>query len=143
MEALNRVAPHAHWLLRLGLAGIFLYHGLVKFPMLEMMAEMMDFPVWMVAMLAVAETLGGVFILVGGFGFDWMTRAAGAIFAIVMIGAIVLVHLEHGWNSVTVMPDDPQMGMQQQFMYLMAGLYFLIAGNRVPPTAAPAASTPM
>jgi putative oxidoreductase len=140
MAAFSGIAPHAHWLLRLGLAGVFLYHGIIKFPMLDMLAEMMGFPVFMVALLAVAETLGGIFILVGGFGFDWMTRAAGAIFTVVMIGAIVLVHAQHGWNSVTLNPDDPQMGMMQNVMYLMAALYFLIAGNGRPATTTPAAA---
>lgn len=51
METLDRIAPHAHWLLRFSLASVFLYHGITKFPMLGMLAYMMGMPVAMVGML--------------------------------------------------------------------------------------------
>jgi len=33
MNALNKFSGYGHWLVRLSLAGTFLYHGFIKFPM--------------------------------------------------------------------------------------------------------------
>ncbi len=129
MNALNNLAPHAHWLLRIGLASVFLYHGPGKFADLEGTAAQMSMPVFMVAMLAVAESLGGLLILAGGVMKDWMTRVAGLIFAVVMVGAIFLVHLPNGWDSIG------KMGMEFQFTLLMTSLFFLIKGNSAGGTA--------
>lgn len=126
MNALKSLAPHAHWLLRIGLASVFLYHGPGKFADLEGLAAQMSMPVFMVALLAVMESLGGVLILAGGVLKDWMTRLAGLIFAVVMIGAIALVHFPNGWNSIG------NLGMEFQFTLLMTALFFLIRGNDTP-----------
>lgn len=123
MDSLKKLAPHAHWLLRIGLASVFLYHGAGKFSDLGGMAEMMGLPVFVFGLVAVAEVVGGVLILAGGASKDWMTRVAGLAFAVIMIGAIFTVHVEHGWNSIG------NMGMEFQFTLLMTSLYFLIVGN--------------
>lgn len=132
MNALNSLAPRAHWLLRIALASVFLYHGLTKFPALQGLAEMMGMPVVLVGLLAVVETAGGVLVLAGGFGSDWMTRLGGLLIAPVMLGAIFMVHLQHGWNSVNMGSGNMGRGMEFQFTLLMVALYFLIAGNRTP-----------
>ena len=86
-------------------------------------SEMMGMPVFVVTILALVE-VGGVLLLVGGgFGKDWMTRTAGLGFAAVMLGAIFMVHLPNGWNSIG------EMGMEFQFTLLMTSLYFLVVGN--------------
>ena len=100
MNFLSPLAPHAHWFLRLSLASVFIYHAVTKFPNLEGVSQMIGFPVFLVAVLAVVELLGGILILLGGISKDWMTRLAGLIFVVVMIGAIFKVHLAHGWNSI-------------------------------------------
>jgi len=123
MDTLKNLAPHAHWLLRLGLASVFLYHGATKFGDLGGMAEMMGMPVAMIGMLAAVEVGGGILILLGAVSKDWMTRLAGLAFAVIMVAAIFMVHLEHGWNSIG------NMGMEFQFTLLMTSLYFLIVGN--------------
>jgi putative oxidoreductase len=129
MNALRTVAPHAHWFLRLALGSVFLYHGLTKFPVLGGMAEMMGMPVFMVGLLAAVETAGAVLILVGGLGWDWMTRLGGLCIAPIMLGAIVMVHLQHGWNSVNMGSGNMGRGMEFQFTLLMIALYFLLVGN--------------
>ena len=111
MKAFDSIAPHAHWLLRAAIASVFLFHGITKFPVLGMMAEMMQMPFLMVLMLAVAETLAGLLILIGGFGPDWATRLAGLIVAVDMVGAIMLVHWQHGWNSVNMGTGNEGRGM--------------------------------
>lgn len=129
MKAFDSYAPHAHWLLRFALASVFLYHGITKFPALGMLAEMMGMPVAMIAMLALAETAIGVLILVGGVGPSWATRTAGLIVVIDMIGAIILVHWPHGWNSVNMGMGNEGRGMEFQVTLALIGLYFVVAGN--------------
>ena len=126
----SRLASQAHWFLRLALASVFLYHGLTKFPVLGGMAEMMGMPVFVVGLLAGAETLGGLLILAGGVGPDWMTRLAGLLLAPIMLGAIFMVHLEHGWNSVNMGSGNMGRGMEFQFTLLMMSVYFLAVGNQ-------------
>ncbi len=120
---LRQFAPHAHWFLRLALASVFAYHGLTKFPNLEALSGMMGMPVPMIAMLATVETIAAAMILVGGISKDWMTRLAGLIFVMVMLGAIFMVHLKNGWNSLG------NMGMEFPVTLLAIGLFFAIRGN--------------
>lgn len=124
MDALKNVAPHAHWLLRIGLASVFAYHGGQKWLDLNAAAEGLGMPVFMVALIATVE-VGSVFlILAGGFAKDWMTRVAGLGFAVLMLGAIIRVHLQFGWNSIGAL------GMEFQFTLLMTSLYFGTVGNQ-------------
>lgn len=129
MNALDRFAPHAHWLLRFSLAAVFLYHGLTKFPALGMLSEMMGMPSFMIALLATMETAAGILILVGGVGPSWATRTAGAIVTVVMLGAISMVHWQNGWNSVNMGMGNEGRGMEFQVTLLTIALYFLIVGN--------------
>ena len=129
MTSLRAIAPYSHWFLRLALGSVFLYHGLTKFPALDGLAEMMGMPVFMVGALALLETLGGLFVLMGGLGWDWMTRLGGLLIAPVMLGAIFMVHLQHGWNSVNMGSGNMGKGMEFQFTLLMVALYFLFVGN--------------
>ncbi len=123
MDALKNFAPHAHWLLRLGLASVFLYHGSTKFGNLDGLSEMMGMPVAMIGILAAVEVGAAILILLGAVSKDWMTRLAGIALAVIMIGAIFMVHLEHGWNSVG------NMGFEFQFTLMLTGLYFFLVGN--------------
>jgi len=130
MSFKDKLALNSHWLIRFALAGIFLFHGPSKFPMAQGMADMMGMHVFMVYALATAETLGGIFIILGGFGKDWMTRAAGLIFSVVMIGAIVKVH----WGQWAFAPSEthPMGGMEFQVLVLAISLFVFLRGNRVP-----------
>ena len=132
MDTIERLTPHAHWLLRFAIASVFLYHGLTKFPALGMLSEMMGMPAFMIAMLASMETAAGILILVGGVGPAWATRTAGVFVAIVMIGAIMMVHWPHGWNSVNMGMGNEGRGMQFQVTLLTIALYFIIVGNARP-----------
>jgi len=97
MDKLNSFSGYGHWLVRLSLAGTFLSHGLGKFPMAEMMANMMDMPLAMIYMLAMMEVVAGILILYGGIGPEWATRVAGLIIFADMMGAIGMMHLQNGW----------------------------------------------
>lgn len=127
---MDTLKPHAHWFLRIALASVFLYHGLTKFPALQGLSEMMGMPVFVVALLAIAETAGGLLVLLGGVGKDWMTRLGGLLILPVMLGAIFMVHLQHGWNSVNMGTGNMGRGMEFQFTLLMIALYFAARGNQ-------------
>ena len=126
------VAPHAHWLLRISLAGVFIFHGIGKFAGgLENFAGMMGLPLVIAAAVALAELLGGVGILAGatvkGALGDIVTRLSGIAIVPVMIGAIAMVH----WGQWSFVASDshPMGGMEFQVVLLLLGLYFAIRGN--------------
>lgn len=123
MNFLSPLAPHAHWFLRLSVAAVFIYHAVTKLPNPEGVSQMIGLPVFLVVVVAIAEVVAGILILLGGVSRDWMTRLAGLIFVVVMIGAIVKVHLAHGWNSIG------NLGMEFQVTLLTIGLYFAARGN--------------
>lgn len=125
MDFLKNFAGFAHWLPRLALFGIFGYHGLPKLTQSAAMAEQMGMPSLVVMLLGVAELTGAVLILWGGVGPEWATQVAGLIFTLVMIGAIVMVHAQHGWNSIG------NMGMEFQVLILATSFYFAAKGNAV------------
>lgn len=129
MEKLNKFSGIAHWLPRLALAATFLYHGLGKFPIAQGMANMMNMPVIMVYLLALMEVAGGLLILWGGIGPDWATRVAGLIFSVVMLGAIFMVHLSYGWNSINIGAGNEGKGMEFQVLILATALYFVLKGK--------------
>ena len=55
---MKNLTPYAHWLLRIALALVFLYHGLTKFPNAEKLSLMMQLPLAMIYLVAVVESPG-------------------------------------------------------------------------------------
>lgn len=127
MKALDSLSPYAHWLVRIALAAVFIYHGLDKFTQLNGIAQMMGIPVAMLAAVALAETAGGVLILAGGFIGSWATRLGGILLIPVMLGAIAMVH----WPRWAFTPSDthPMGGMEFQVTLLLAAAFFVLYGN--------------
>jgi putative oxidoreductase len=128
MNQLNKLSGIAHWLPRLSLAAIFLYHGFPKVAIAGDVAAMMGMPVFMVLMLGAVEVGGALLLLWGGFGPDWATRVAGIMFTVVMIGAIGMVHAQYGWNSIN-MGDNGGRGMEFQVLIIATSLLFVFKGN--------------
>lgn len=126
---LEGLAPHAHWLLRVALASVFIFHGVGKFPTLAQFAEMMNLPIAVALLVALAETVGGILVLAGGLGRDWMTRLGAAMFLPVMIGAIAMVH----WPRWSFTPAEgfPMGGMEFQVVLALVSLYLVVKGNKV------------
>lgn len=124
VEALNK---HAHWLLRLGIGSIFLYHGLTKFPQAAPMAEMMGMSVFMLVLVAAAETAGGALVLLGGFGSQLFTRLGAVLLIPVMLGAIGMVH----WGQWSFAPSEthPMGGMQFQVLIILVLGYLALRGS--------------
>ncbi len=126
-DTLDSLKPHAHWLLRIGLAGVFLYHGIGKVMDLGGFSQMMGLPTPVAALVALAEVAGGVGIIVGAFTNDLITRLAGVAMAPVLLGAIVMAH----WPRWSFTPAEgfPMGGMEFQVVLLLMALYFLVMGN--------------
>lgn len=123
--------PAADWLIRLSVAATFIYHGATKFPNIAAGAEMMGMPfiVWLA--VALGEIAAGVALLGGGalrnrLG-DIATRLGGAGVAIIMIGAIAMVH----WGQWSNIPSEshPFGGMEFQTLLLAVGGFFVLRGN--------------
>ncbi|MGM0588678.1 MAG: DoxX family protein [Bacteroidota bacterium] len=128
MEQLNKLSGIAHWLPRLSLAAIFIYHGFPKVAMTGDVAAMMGMPFIMVLMLGLMEIGGALLMLWGGIGPDWSTRLAGLIFTGIMIGAIVMVHAQFGWSSIN-MGNNGGRGMEFQVLIIAVSLLYAFKGN--------------
>ena len=128
MGLLDKLKPMAPWILRAPLAGVFLFHGIMKLPMAEGMSKMMGMPLVVVYILAVAETVAGASILLGKILKNKMlTRLSGGIITVVMLGAIKMAH----WGQWSFAPSasHPMGGMEFQFTLMCLGLYFLITAG--------------
>ncbi len=69
----------------------------------------------------VLEVIGSILIVAGGFGADRLTRIGALLFVPVMLGAILLFHIKHGWQK-----------MELEFCLLMVSLYVALRGNDRP-----------
>lgn len=130
MKLRNALANNAHWLLRIGVVSVFLYHGILKFSNLEGFATMLPISYGQVMFVALAN-IGSILLILGGFRNDLLSDLAtrvGAAFNIpVMIGAISLVH----WGRWNFVPTEahPLGGMEFQVVLALLMLYFVITGN--------------
>ncbi|MBN3038552.1 MAG: DoxX family protein [Candidatus Omnitrophica bacterium] len=123
---MNKMAPYAHWFLRVALASVFIYHGLNKFPGAEKLSLMLQMPMIAIYIVAAAEAIAGILLLAGGFGKGMSTRIGAGIIAIVMLGAIK-IH----WGQWSFMPSQthPLGGIEFQVGLLLCAAYLLIKGN--------------
>jgi putative oxidoreductase len=124
---MTAIQINAHWLLRIALASVFLFHGLGKVANLAGFAEMMGLPFLLAGLVTFAEVAGGLGILIGGFGQALITRLAALAMFPVLLGAITMVHGPR-WNFVPA-EGYPMGGMEFQVVLLLIATYFLIVGN--------------
>ena len=126
------LTTNAHFLLRIALASVFIYHGMLKFLNLEGFAQMLPISYFTVVLVAIAEAGGGLLVLLGGFRDDAIsdlaTRIGAALNIPVMIGAIALVH----WGQWNFLPTEthPIGGIEFQTVLTLIMLYLVITGNR-------------
>ncbi len=125
--ALDSLKPHAHWLLRIGLASVFIFHGIGKVMAFGGFSQMMGLPTAVAALVPLAELAGGVGIIVGAFTNDLITRLAGLAIAPIMLGAIFMVHWGR-WDFASA-EGFPMGGMEFQVVLLLTAFYFLVMGN--------------
>lgn len=126
------LTTNAHWLLRIALASVFIFHGALKFMNLEGFAQMLPISYLQVVLVALAETTGGLLVLLGGFRGDALsdlaTRVGAAMNVPVIIGAIAIVH----WGRWNFVPSEthPMGGFEFQAVLLLVMLFLVITGNR-------------
>ncbi len=126
------LTSNAHFLLRISLASVFIYHGILKFMNLDGFAQMLPISFTMVVLVALAETGGGLLVLLGGLRDDAMadmaTRVGAALNIPVLIGAIALVH----WGQWNFVPSEthPMGGFEFQAVLILVSLYLVITGNQ-------------
>lgn len=127
LSALESFEPRAHWLLRVGIASVFMFHGIGKVVSIGGFAQMMDLPYAIAALVTFAEIAGGIGIIAGGFTNAMITRLSALAMIPVLLGAIFLVH----WGRWSFTPAEgyPMGGMEFQVVLLLIALYFLITGN--------------
>jgi len=113
--------------LRIGLASVFLFHGLYKVINFGGFSQMMGLPTSVAALVTFAELAGGVGIIVGALTNDLITRLAGLAMAPIVLGAIFMVHWGR-WNFAPA-EEFPMGGMEFQVVLLLTALYFLVMGN--------------
>jgi putative oxidoreductase len=126
-DFLDSFKPNAHWLLRIALASVFIFHGWGKVMNLGGFSEMLGLPVAVIALVTFAEIAGGIGIIAGAFTKDLITRLSGLALVPVLLGAIFMVHWGR-WNFVPA-EDFPMGGMEFQVVLLLMALYFLVMGN--------------
>jgi putative oxidoreductase len=126
-SVMDSLRPHAHWLLRLTLASVFVIHGFGKVIDLSGFSGMMNLSLPVAGLVALAEVLGGLGIIAGAFTKDIVTRLAGLAIIPVMVGAIAMVH----WPQWSFMASEthPAGGMEFQVVLILIALYFVIIGN--------------
>jgi len=129
---MNYLTLNAHWLLRIALASVLLFHGLLKFTDLEGFTQMLPISYLEVVLVALAEAGGGLLILLGGFRNDRLsdlaTRIGAALNVPVLVGAIAIVHWGR-WNFVPT-ESHPLGGFEFQAVLLLVTLYLVVTGNR-------------
>jgi len=137
---MNFLTQNAHWFLRIALASVFIYHGMMKFLNLEATAQMLPISYLQVVLVAAAETGGGLLVLLGGIAnnslSDLATRIGAALNIPVMIGAISIVH----WGQWNFVPSatHPMGGFEFQAVLILIMAYLVVTGNRSLSAANPA-----
>ncbi len=118
---------NAHWLLRIALASVFIFHGAGKLMMLEQTANMLGMSIGITLAVALAEALGGLALIVGPFTNQLITRLGALAIIPVMFGAIAMVH----WGRWSFTPAEgfPMGGMEFQVVLVLISGYLLIRGN--------------
>jgi putative oxidoreductase len=128
---MKHITDNAHWLLRIALASVFIYHGALKFLNLEGFTQMLPISYLQVVLVALAETAGGLLVLAGGIGIDRIsdiaTRIGAALNIPVIIGAIAIVH----WGQWNFVPSatHPMGGFEFQAVLLLLMVYLAVTGN--------------
>jgi putative oxidoreductase len=110
-------------ILRIAAAIVFLYHGsAILFgafggPGPQKFAAFLHAPAWLGYLVGLAQFCGGLAVLSGV-----LFRLGAACIAVVMLGAIFLEHLPHGFNIANN-------GIEYAFTELLLSIALLIAGE--------------
>ena len=78
MKLQDRLSANAHWLLRISVVSVFLYHGILKFSNLQGFATMLPVSYAEIVFIALAE-VGSVLVILGGFRSNVLSDLATRI----------------------------------------------------------------
>ncbi len=113
----NLLYDITHWGIRASIGAIFIVHSIKKFdPSWQEWLINIGIPPEMQLPIALAEFLGGIFLIVGIF-----TRISGAIFSIILLGAIFHIRWENGFFV-------SQGGWEWDLIMLAAVLSIIVVG---------------
>ena len=127
------IERHAHWLLRLGLASVFIFMGIDKFmgSGVAAFSSMMNLPVALGALVALGEIGTGLLVVLGGLMKsrlgDLITRLGALGMVPILLGAIFMVHWGQ-WHFMST-ASHPLGGMMFQVTLAMMAIYLLAKGN--------------
>lgn len=123
---LDDFKPYGHWLLRVALASVFVIHGIGNFMNMTGFALTLQVPTAVAMILVLAEVIGGILVLVGGFLEDWMTRLG----ALLLIPVLLMVMFMTGDMSFTLSRVHVIGGMEYMIVLVLISLYVLLKGNK-------------
>ena len=113
----NLLHDITHWGIRASIGAIFIVHSIKKFdPSWQEWLISIGLPPEMQMPIALAEFLGGIFLIVGIF-----TRISGAIFSVILLGAIFHIRWENGFFV-------SQGGWEWDLIMLAAVLSIIVVG---------------
>ena len=118
----NFCSKHLHWLFRITLAITFIVHGYPKILDCSGLISLFDskgIPSFLAYLIGPFEVIGGLLLLYGIFK-DWATRAGSILLAIIMLGAISVVHIKDGWNA-----------NEWQLLILAVCILYAVKGNSI------------
>jgi len=124
LDFTSKLQKNAHWLLRIALASVFIFHGISKLLMLEQTAKMLAMSSSITLLVALAEALGGLALIIGPFTHKMISKLGALAIIPVMFGAIIMVHW--GRWSFTPAENYPMGGMEFQVVLILLAGYFLI-----------------
>jgi putative oxidoreductase len=123
---LDDFKPYGHWLLRLALGSVFVIHGIGNFMHMTMFSATLNVPAFVGTILVLAEIMGGLLVLVGGFLEDWMTRVG----ALLLIPVVLIVMFMTGDASFSLSRVHVMSGMEYMIVLVLISLYVLLKGNK-------------
>lgn len=126
----NPTVPYLHWLPRISLFLVFVYHGWSK---LSGWSNFANAPEGMQGMffnssaffglIGLGELAAGIGVIVGAFTHGLVTRISAAVIAVIMLGAIFTVHLPNGFNFMAG-------GYAFQLVLLLTAIFLICFGRR-------------
>ena len=127
-DFLDDFKPYGHWLLRIALGSVFVIHGIGNFMNLTGFAAALNVPHMVGLILVLAEIVGGVLVLSGGFMGDKMTRLGALMLIPVQLIVMYMVH----WSEVSFTLSKVHVvgGIEYLLVLFLVSLYMLLKGNK-------------
>jgi putative oxidoreductase len=124
VNLLNRLSSQAHWLLRLALASVFIYHGVMMLRSVFAGGEGPGIPTAEALAIGLIQVLSSLLILIGGIMSDWLTRI-GCLLLLGLLGYFSAVIHWGQWSFIAT-STHPAGGMEFPAVLMAVCLYLLL-----------------